>query len=56
MGELVRVFVEERVAGLMMSDLPRDEGGARRGEESDLLAALSRSLELFDESCLLEEE
>ena len=55
MGELVSVLVEERVAGLMMSDLPREGGGARRGE-SDLLAALSLSRELLDESCLLEEE
>ena len=56
MGELVSVLVEERVAGLIISDLPREGGGASRGEESDLLAALSLSLELLDESCLLEEE
>ena len=56
MGVLDIVLVEESVAGLIMSDLPREgesfEGGGCR--ESNLIAALS--LELLEESCLLEEE
>ena len=56
MGELDMVLVEESVAGLMMSDLPKEgdslEGGG--GSESSLVAVLS--LEDLEESCLLEEE